>query len=136
MAEKNASEYGLTSRVVYRHGNAQKMPFDDESFNGVFSHGSLHEWENPTDIFDEIFRVLKPGGFYRISDLRRDMSILIRWFIIFVTKPKEIRAGLKTSINAAYIVKEINNILVKSNLKESKVRTNPFGLEIFGQKSG
>lgn len=131
MAEKNASEYGLSNRVSYIEGNAQEMPFD-----GVFSNGSLHEWEHPERIFNEIDRVLKPKGLYRISDLKRDISFVVKWFMKFATNPKEIRPGLISSINAAYIVDEINTLLERTKLREGVVRANPIGLEICGMKQG
>jgi ubiquinone/menaquinone biosynthesis C-methylase UbiE len=74
MAEKNAGEYGLLDRVKYVKGDAQKMPFEDETFDSVFTNGSLHEWSRPDRIFDEINRCLKRGGKYVISDMRRDMN--------------------------------------------------------------
>ena len=65
MVLRNAQEYNLQERVRYIKGNCMKMPFDDNLFDAVISNGSLHEWENPGRTFDEIHRVLKPGG--RIS---------------------------------------------------------------------
>jgi ubiquinone/menaquinone biosynthesis C-methylase UbiE len=48
------------------------MPFDDETFDGTFTNGSLHEWSQTAKILDEIYRCLKNGGKYMISDMRRD----------------------------------------------------------------
>ena len=73
LAEKNARDYGLTDRVEYVCSNAATMPFDDTTFDAVFTNGSLHEWATPRRTFDEIGRVLKPGGRVFISDLRRDI---------------------------------------------------------------
>lgn len=107
IAEKNAEEYGLSDRVEYVQSSGEKMPFEDNLFNAVFTNGSLHEWSEPQITFDEIWRILKPDGRIFISDLRRDMSFLIRWFLWINTKPKEIRPGLITSINAAYTPDEL-----------------------------
>ena len=131
---KNAKEYGLEQRVKYIWGDAQKMPFDDSSFDSVFTNGSLHEWSQPKMIFNEVFRVLKPGGKYFISDLRRDMSSLMRSFMRIVTKPKEIRPGLETSISAAYTVEEIEAILAETNLRGYEVKKLMMGFMITGTK--
>jgi ubiquinone/menaquinone biosynthesis C-methylase UbiE len=69
----NAEEYGFSERVEYMHSNTDTMPFDNETFDGLFTNGSLHDWSNPKDTFNEIWRVLKKGGRVFISDLRRDM---------------------------------------------------------------
>jgi len=134
IAERNAAEYDLEDRVTYVQGDACVMPFEDDYFDGVFTNGSLHEWAHPEAIINEIARVLKPGGNYCISDLRRDMSSFIKWFMWFVTRPKEIRPGLLTSIQASYIVPEIESMLSKTQLKGWRVKGNIMGLVISGQK--
>lgn len=58
-AQRNAAEYGFEERVEYVKGSALSMPLDDETFDAVFSNGSLHEWEEPQKVFSEIYRVLK-----------------------------------------------------------------------------
>ncbi len=136
IAERNAKEYDLESRVEYVKGNAQEMPFDDNMFDGVFTNGSLHEWAQPAKIFNEIHRVTKPGGICCISDLRRDMNPLVVWFMKLVTKPKEIRPGLISSINASYTPEEIKSILGESSLKGYKVARVAMGFVITGQKVG
>ncbi|NMC59061.1 MAG: class I SAM-dependent methyltransferase [Candidatus Methanofastidiosa archaeon] len=134
MATKNSKEYGFEKRVKYVKGDAQKMPFENNYFDGVFSNGSLHEWSQPKKIFNEIYRVLKPGGMYFISELKRDMNFLLKWFMYYNTNPKEIRSGLISSINAAYTVEEIFNILKSTKLKDAKVTKNFMGIEISGDK--
>lgn len=45
VAERNAKEYGLQDRVQYVNGNANvQMPFEDNTFDAVFSNGSFYEW--------------------------------------------------------------------------------------------
>lgn len=132
MAEKNAAEYSIPARYVL--GNCIEMPFKDESFDTVVSNGSLHEWENPLRAFGEIFRVLRPGGRYCITDLRRDVSPLKKAMVYASTQPKEMRPGLVTSLNAAYTVSEISELLRHSELRESSVTADFFGLCIAGEK--
>lgn len=135
MAETNAAAYGfLNERVSYVISNARKLPFDDDSFDGIFSNGSLHEWESPLMIFNEIFRVLKPDGKFFVSDMRRDMPFFIRWFMLLTVKPKEIRIGLKSSINAAYITREIEAILKQTRISRFTVKKAMMGFEITGSK--
>ncbi len=134
LAEKNAEEYGLSTRVSYVMGDASNMPFSDNTFNGVFTNGSLHEWSQPEKIFNEIYRVLKPQGIYFISDMRRDMNFFLKCFMKAIAKPKEIRSGLVTSINASYTPKEIQSILSGTALKNSTVSCNLIGIIIKGRK--
>lgn len=135
IARKNAKEYNLEQRVSYVKSDAQNMPFEDNTFNAVFTNGSLHEWSEPKKIFNEIYRVLKPKGKYCISDLRRDMNTLLKWLMKLMTKPKEIKPGLVSSINASYTVDEIRNVLEDTRLKKCQIEKNIVGLAITGQKN-
>ncbi len=134
LAQSNAGEYGLTSRVSYKQGDGQKLPFEDGTFHAVFANGSLHEWSHPVKTLEEIARVLKTGGRFFISDLRRDVLPPVRWFLYLATRPREIRPGLITSLNAAYTPNEVDELLRGTGLKNCEVRKNPLGLEIVGAK--
>jgi ubiquinone/menaquinone biosynthesis C-methylase UbiE len=134
MAEKNAREYGFESAVRYVQGNCMNMPFPDGEFDAVISNGSLHEWENPVAVFNEIHRVLKPVGRYCITDMRRNTNPLLKWMIYFSTRPREIRPGFLSSLNASYTAEELTELLDRSALKIRTVRNEFFGLCVSGEK--
>jgi hypothetical protein len=58
----------------------------------------------------------------------------IRWFLWLTVKPEGMRPGLITSINASYILPEIESTLAKTNLQGWSARKNVFGIVITGQK--
>lgn len=132
LAKHNAQEYGLSQRTDYRLGNAAELPFEDHSFDAVFSNGSLHEWEHPEAIFNQIMRVLKPGGRYFISDMRRDMIFPIKALLWLGTKPVAIRPGLLTSIGAAYTPAELENLLAQTGLSNARLQANIMGISVAG----
>ncbi len=134
LARRNARDYGLSERTAYQLGSGDCLPFDDNAFDFAFTNGSLHEWSNPRGTFDEIWRVLKPGGGYFISDLRRDMHPLVRGFLWLGTQPASIRPGLITSINAAYTSDELVGLLSETRLAGGRVESNPIGVTISGVK--
>lgn len=136
VAQRNAMEYGLADRVKYIKGDAVQMPFEDGRFDAVFSNGALHEWAEPKSVFDEVHRVLKPGGRFCVTDLRRDINLVMKWLMWLATRPKAIRTGLISSINAAYTIVEVEGMLGETNLRGCcSARSNPAGVVITGQKS-
>jgi ubiquinone/menaquinone biosynthesis C-methylase UbiE len=134
LSQRNAQIYGLMARAQYRLGNCDQLPIGENTFDAVFSSGSLHEWANPCGAFDEIWRVLKPGGRYFISDLRRDMSGVMQTFLSLSVRPTEMRTGLGTSIRAAYTPPELQAMLARTCLKEGKITSNMIGVDIYGLK--
>jgi len=134
VAQRNAREYGLESRVNYAPGDAHKIPFKDNEFDGVFSCESLHEWAEPGLIFSEIYRVLKPNGKFFVGDLRRDMNPLMVFLMKLLARTREMKEGLVSSINAAYTAKEIESILAKTGIESIRINSNLMGLGIIGEK--
>ncbi|MBI3724778.1 class I SAM-dependent methyltransferase, partial [bacterium] len=52
--------YGFESEL--RRIDAESLPFEDASFDLVYSWGVIHHSESPRKIVSEIHRVLRPGG--------------------------------------------------------------------------
>ncbi len=134
LATQNAERYGLGERVEYRLGSGEALPFAEGTFDLVFTNGSLHEWAHPQLTFDEIWRVLRPGGKYFISDLRRDLNGFIKGFLWLNCRPASIRPGLLSSIAAAYTPAELRPMVAETALKGARVEGNPFGVSVRGSK--
>lgn len=62
IAMRNAKEAGLTDRITAIEAVAEKLPFRDNSIDLVISRSSVMFWNDLVAGFDEIYRVLKPGG--------------------------------------------------------------------------
>jgi len=134
VAKQNAKNYGLLDRVKYDQSNGAKLLFDDGTFDAVFTASSLHEWAEPKTVFNEIWRVLKIGGRLWISDFRRDMFPLIKWLLWLNARPKSIRKGLLTSLNAAYTPGELQALAMGTKLSSCEISAGPMSLKITGIK--
>ncbi len=52
----------LGDRAVIHHADMRHLPFEDETFDYIYSHGVLHHSSEPEQAIREMFRVLRPGG--------------------------------------------------------------------------
>jgi len=57
----------VAGRAEVREGDATALPFPDQSFDYVYSHGVLHHIDQPRKVVEEIFRVLRPGGRFNVQ---------------------------------------------------------------------
>ena len=60
LAQENFRLRGLTGRFI--HHDAETLPFDDNSFDVVYSNGVIHHTPHTNRIVREVYRVLRPGG--------------------------------------------------------------------------
>lgn len=70
------------SGCVYQ-GDAENLPFKNESFDFVFTYGVLHHTPDIQRAFDEMHRVLKTGGQFFMMLYNKD-SINYWWHIMFL----------------------------------------------------
>ncbi len=79
VANQRAIELGVTERVKFIQAEPGILPFDDASFDIVFSKDAIIHVHNKEAFFTDVFRVLRTGGMFVASD----------WLISHDGKPSE-----------------------------------------------
>ena len=73
---------GLTERVTFEQAEVKALPYQDGSFDGVFSNTILHHIPEPVLFLREAWRVLRPGGILLIRDLFRPDRVETAWSLV------------------------------------------------------
>jgi SAM-dependent methyltransferase len=69
VAQSLSDRLGLASRVDYRQGSALDLPFEDSSFDVVWTqHAAMNIADKPK-LYSEIARVLRPEGYFAMYDV-------------------------------------------------------------------
>jgi SAM-dependent methyltransferase len=66
------------SNVQLVRGDAHALPFVDGSIGGINNVGALHAYDDPEQVFREVWRVLRPGGVYVGSTFAEARSLVGR----------------------------------------------------------
>ena len=71
MLEKSrATATGLVlDQVEFREGLAEKLPVEDSWADVVISNGVINLCADKRQVFDEVHRVLRPGGWFQFADI-------------------------------------------------------------------
>jgi MPBQ/MSBQ methyltransferase len=103
VAEALSSRLGLQALVSYRTGNALALPFDETSFDVVWTqHASMNIGEKAR-LYGEMYRVLKPGGQLALYDILAgpggEVHFPVPWArepaMSFLVSPDELRGLLR-----------------------------------------
>ncbi len=78
LAKANAKKLGYKN-VEFRHGDIESMPLFSNKADVIVSNCVLNLVPNKHKVFSEIYRVLRPGGHFSISDIVVEGEIPAKW---------------------------------------------------------
>jgi ubiquinone/menaquinone biosynthesis C-methylase UbiE len=69
-AVKFSNKHNANSTLSFIEGDAEELPFEDDSYDVVLNVESSHCYGNMQQFVNEVYRVLKQGGYFSWADLR------------------------------------------------------------------
>ena len=135
LTKKSLELYGLDTSVELKIGNAEDLPYENESIDHVNCQGVIHHTPNTKKCIEEFYRVLKPGGtlcfsvYYNLFLLRHPfllkiVSLLLARFVSLSGRGREtilssensqeivrIYDGIDNPIGKAFTLKDIKNMV-------------------------
>ncbi len=125
LARRNVERAGFADRIELRLVDAKRIPAADGEFAGVVSNSIIHHIPNPLLSFQEMVRVLAPGGLLFVRDLMRpesetQMESLVQTYAGEAT-PRQ-RQLFRQSLHAALTVEEVGDMLDQLGLDRERVQ--------------
>ncbi len=140
VGKNKVAEQKLDDRIEMIQGDAENMPFADNSFDCITVAFGVRNFENLKKGLDEIYRVLKPGGKFIILEFSQPESFPMKQLYGFYSKNILPRIGKKISkdesaytylpesVKAFPYGEEMKNILKNSNFTKTTDKKLTFGI--------
>ncbi|MEO7394277.1 MAG: arsenite methyltransferase [Chitinophagaceae bacterium] len=107
-ARENAAKLGLNN-VEFRQGDIEDMPVTADKADVIVSNCVLNLVPNKHKVFSELYRVLKPGGHFSISDIVLVGELPAKW--------KEVAELYAGCVSGAIQKKEYLSIIEETGFK-------------------
>lgn len=110
-------------KAVIQKGNAEKLDFQDNFFDLVYSNGVIHHTHTPQNAINEVYRVLRPKG---KAFIMLYSKYSLNNFAHFITrKPYENPKGLTSvSPDAHFVYRYSRSDIINMCKKFSKINLN------------
>jgi ubiquinone/menaquinone biosynthesis C-methylase UbiE len=132
-ARINALAQKPIKQLDFVQATAARLPFQDESFDIVTSYASLHHWQEPLAVLNEMWRVTKENGLILLRDNRRVLGNPFYHAVIWVISRfmrKEERGRWPKSILASYTLTEVGRMLEQTKMKKAYIQADMGGFDL------
>jgi SAM-dependent methyltransferase len=134
---------GLTDRVEIRQANALALPFQDDTFDHVWSYAVTMNIADKEGLGREVARVLKPGGRFSCNEIARGSGgapvFPLPWadneVSSFLVSPAEMRAALEAGGLSVLEQADLTATQLGETGRQPVVKRNDFHLRLHNLQS-
>jgi ubiquinone/menaquinone biosynthesis C-methylase UbiE len=133
IASDNAQEAGV--RVDFQHGDVERMPFADASFDLIVCQAAFKNFARPVTALNEMHRLLRPGGLAVIHDMSHEASAAdIRREVETMALPRRVALMTRWILTVlrlrALSPQRFRRLAAESAFHDGEVNAAGFGLEV------
>ncbi len=140
VGRKKVKDESLENRIEMIQGDAENMPFEDNSFDVITVAFGVRNFENLKKGLDDIYRVLKPGGKFLILEFSQPEAVPMKQLYTFysryilprigkkISKDQSAYTYLPDSVKAFPHGEDMKKILKNSNFVEPFDKKLTFGI--------
>ncbi len=119
IGQRNVEVAGLMQRIRLERVDTKRMPYPDLEFDMVVSNSLVHHLPEPLSFFQEVNRLVKPGGAILIRDLIRPESDREIDDLVSQTSgdyDDRQRDLFRDSLKAALTLPEVQDLIDRANI--------------------
>jgi ubiquinone/menaquinone biosynthesis C-methylase UbiE len=124
VGQRNIEEAGLNQRIRLERVDSKRMPYPDLEFDMVVSNSLVHHLPDPLSFFQEIKRLVRPGGAILIRDLiRPENDTIVNSLVAKIGGEYDAQQQqlFRDSLKAALTLTEVQELIDRAGLEQVKL---------------
>jgi ubiquinone/menaquinone biosynthesis C-methylase UbiE len=122
--EQSRKEYENIKNLEFLECKVPPITIEDESFDVVTAFQFIEHISNPVDFIKEVYRILKPGGFFLCTTVNGEMSLARNPFHVFEYTFETMEADFKKVFSKVDMIGLQGNDKVNEYYKENNKWVN------------
>jgi ubiquinone/menaquinone biosynthesis C-methylase UbiE len=121
IGQRNVEAAGLNQRIRLERVDSKRMPYPDLEFDMIVSNSLVHHLPDPLSFFQEIKRLIRPGGAILIRDLiRPENDTIVNELVAKIGEEYDAHQQqlFSDSLKAALTLVEVQNLIDRVGLSQ------------------
>jgi ubiquinone/menaquinone biosynthesis C-methylase UbiE len=121
IGQRNVEAAGLNQRIRLERVDSKRMPYPDLEFDMIVSNSLVHHLPDPLSFFQEIKRLIRPGGAILIRDLiRPENDTIVNELVAKIGEEYDAHQQqlFSDSLKAALTLVEVQNLIDRVGLAQ------------------